>query len=123
MMDDGNNDDDDDDDDDDNDDDGDGDGENESRGRPPIINPPWNLQFAVAFAIHQNSGIMSIIKPRACVPYVVSHRDSAPFSPAPRSYVLSETITPMLLSVLRRMRKAIAQGSNLQARILFSTCP
>ena len=90
----------------DDDDDEGGGGENESRGHFPIINPPWSFQFAVAFAIRQNSGIMSI-NPSVCAPYVVSHTNSAPFCPAPHSYVLSEMITPWL-SIRPRMRKAVA---------------
>ena len=57
--------------DDDDDDDEGGGGENESRGHFPIKNPPWSFQFAVAFAIRQNSGIMSM-NPSVCAPYVVS---------------------------------------------------
>ena len=62
----------------DNDDDG---KSKEGRGHPPIINPPWSVQFAVAFAIRQNSGSMSR-NPSVCAPYVVSHTNSALFASA-----------------------------------------
>ena len=62
------------------DDDGDGKDE-EGRGHPPDINPPWSFRFAIAFAIRQNSGIISR-NPSVCAPYVVSRTKSALFASA-----------------------------------------